>query len=167
MLENDPQCLPWQRFSFVDYYNGYYITIREGTAASPWQKIEVAEMLNLCVFLPLTTHIKNSLLASNHNATIDPIDEEESRSEEEIELIRQMQKGMLERNKPENILIPVEVAEALHILELPASASIDVIHQRYRQLAKQYHPDAGGDSETFRRINAAYTRVIAWITSNK
>jgi curved DNA-binding protein CbpA len=59
------------------------------------------------------------------------------------------------------------VAEALHILELPASASIDVIHQRYRQLAKQYHPDAGGDSETFRRINAAYTRVIAWITSNK
>ncbi|WP_220205038.1 DUF6585 family protein [Reticulibacter mediterranei] len=165
-LEIEQRSLSWQRFASVGYYNGYSITLREGVAASPWQKIEVARMLNLCVFLPLTAHIKNSLLAArDHNA----MDEESNASDEEMEWMRQMQKEMLERLRNQNGIsqIPAEVVEALQVLNLPTTASFDVIHQRYRQLAKQYHPDTGGDPETFKRIDAAYKRVIAWIASHE
>ncbi len=34
--------------------------------------------------------------------------------------------------------------------------SIDEIKAMYKQLAKQYHPDCGGDTETMQAINAEY-----------
>lgn len=44
------------------------------------------------------------------------------------------------------------------ILGLPALASAEAIHVRWRELARQYHPDAvgGGDPARFRRLREAY-----------
>ena len=41
-------------------------------------------------------------------------------------------------------------------LDVPVDASLETIRQRYRTLAQMYHPDKGGDEETFKRIKLAY-----------
>lgn len=47
-------------------------------------------------------------------------------------------------------------AAALQCLGLNAEAQNQEITQRYRQLAKQHHPDAGGDAQLFIEVRAAY-----------
>jgi hypothetical protein len=42
------------------------------------------------------------------------------------------------------------------ILGVPALASADAIRQRFLDLAKRHHPDAGGDGAMFRRAKEAY-----------
>lgn len=42
------------------------------------------------------------------------------------------------------------------ILGVKKSASADEIKKAFRKLARKYHPDAGGDEETFKEINEAY-----------
>jgi hypothetical protein len=44
-------------------------------------------------------------------------------------------------------------------LGLPPYAGMAEIIQRFRVLAKQYHPDVGGDSERFIELLAAYARL--------
>ncbi len=46
--------------------------------------------------------------------------------------------------------------QALNVLGLPANATRQQIKRRYRTLAKQYHPDRGGDQQQMQRIIAAY-----------
>jgi DnaJ-class molecular chaperone len=41
------------------------------------------------------------------------------------------------------------------ILDLPPSASAQVIKERYRELARTKHPDLGGDTDEFARITHA------------
>ena len=41
-------------------------------------------------------------------------------------------------------------------LDVPVDASLETIRQRYRTLAQMYHPDKGGDEETFKSIKLAY-----------
>lgn len=48
---------------------------------------------------------------------------------------------------------------ALHLLGLDGTANPDDIKKQYRTLAKQHHPDVGGDVEQFKKISAAY-RVL-------
>ena len=64
-------------------------------------------------------------------------------------------------------LIPPDVVAALRVLDLPPDAPFDDVRRQYRLLAKQHHPDAGGDAKTFIAINAAYTRILAWIQGEK
>ena len=45
-------------------------------------------------------------------------------------------------------------------LGLVRGAPRDVIDARYRELARQHHPDHGGNTETMARINAAYREAI-------
>ncbi len=42
------------------------------------------------------------------------------------------------------------------ILGVKRDATADEIKKAYRKLARQYHPDAGGDEEKFKEINLAY-----------
>ncbi|MEG3640564.1 DNA-J related domain-containing protein [Magnetococcus sp. PR-3] len=44
---------------------------------------------------------------------------------------------------------------ALSVLDLPAEADQASIKKRYRSLAKQHHPDSGGDADQFRQIAEA------------
>lgn len=46
--------------------------------------------------------------------------------------------------------------QALAVLGLPANATPEQIKHRYRQLAKRYHPDRGGDQREMQRIISAY-----------
>lgn len=47
-------------------------------------------------------------------------------------------------------------AAARQVLGLDVYATSEDIRARYRQLAKQHHPDAGGDADQFARISTAY-----------
>ena len=50
----------------------------------------------------------------------------------------------------------LERQQALAVLELPPNATRQQIKRRYRVLAKQHHPDRGGDPRQMQRIIAAY-----------
>lgn len=58
-------------------------------------------------------------------------------------------------------LIPDNVVQALHVLDLPQDTSFDEVRQRYRLLTKQYQDDTGGDEKQFIEVNTAYNQVIA------
>jgi glycine cleavage system regulatory protein len=49
--------------------------------------------------------------------------------------------------------------QLLALLELPAYAGIAEIKQRFRALAKRYHPDHGGTSAQFIELVALYERL--------
>lgn len=51
--------------------------------------------------------------------------------------------------------------EALRLLGLEAGASRALIKLAYRQLAKNHHPDLGGDAEAFLRLDDAYRLLMA------
>lgn len=51
--------------------------------------------------------------------------------------------------------------QALELLGLERGASLQAIKRAYRRLAKQHHPDLGGDVELFHRLDAAYRLLIA------
>jgi DnaJ-domain-containing protein 1 len=54
----------------------------------------------------------------------------------------------------------VERQQALAVLGLPPDATRQQIKRRYRELAKKYHPDRGGDQAEMRRIIAAYQLLM-------
>lgn len=43
-----------------------------------------------------------------------------------------------------------------HILRVPHTASVDTIRKAYRSLAKEYHPDKGGEERAFHAVSEAY-----------
>ena len=51
-------------------------------------------------------------------------------------------------------------SQLLALLELPPYAGLAEIKQRFRALAKRYHPDQGGDSEQFIELVNLYERLI-------
>lgn len=48
---------------------------------------------------------------------------------------------------------------ALTTLGLPPTASLDEVERAYRELAKQAHPDRGGNVEQFKRLQAIYEQA--------
>jgi hypothetical protein len=65
------------------------------------------------------------------------------------------------QNFQENGLKVVDVydPQLLSLLGLPAYAGIVGIKARFRELAKRYHPDHGGDSEKFIELMGIYERL--------
>lgn len=87
--------------------------------------------------------------------------------QEEMERMRRIYDEILKNLKAKLGIddTPPQVVDALRVLGLSTNAPFDEIRQRYRLLAKQYHPDTGGDHKQFIQVNAAYNSVIAWIKS--
>lgn len=57
-----------------------------------------------------------------------------------------------------------ELSKAQKMLGLGERASIKEIKDRYRELARQHHPDAGGEeSEAMQEINAAHALLLAYL----
>lgn len=54
---------------------------------------------------------------------------------------------------------------ALERLSLPRLITKDDIKKRYRHLARELHPDKGGDEEQMAQINEAYEVLIEYIDS--
>lgn len=50
--------------------------------------------------------------------------------------------------------------QALAVLGLSPGASKEQIKRRYRTLAKQYHPDRGGDQQKMQQLVAAYELLM-------
>jgi hypothetical protein len=46
------------------------------------------------------------------------------------------------------------------LLELKPGASREEVKRNFNRLAKQYHPDLGGDAEIFQAMRAAYNRIM-------
>jgi curved DNA-binding protein CbpA len=53
--------------------------------------------------------------------------------------------------------VPPELA----LLELKPGASKEEVKAAYRRLARQHHPDCGGDPAKFKEIQAAYETAMA------
>ena len=49
--------------------------------------------------------------------------------------------------------------DAFDVLGVPPNCNIDVAKSAYRKLAMQHHPDKGGDTATFQRIQAAWDKI--------
>jgi hypothetical protein len=47
------------------------------------------------------------------------------------------------------------------VLGVSARATPDQVRERYRELARQHHPDRGGDAAEMRRVNEAYEQIRA------
>ena len=55
--------------------------------------------------------------------------------------------------------VPSQIVSALHVFDLPVTATWREIGAKYRSLAKKYHPDTAKDKAStaeFTRINSAY-----------
>lgn len=65
------------------------------------------------------------------------------------------------KERLENWLAAIAVADPYRTLGVVAEVSDNVLRERYLTLARQHHPDRGGDAEQMRRINDAYERVLA------
>lgn len=61
--------------------------------------------------------------------------------------------------------MPQNVVQAFQVLDLPTNTPIREVYRRYRLLAKQHHPDVGGNPQEFIKINQAYTCIEDWIKS--
>lgn len=51
-------------------------------------------------------------------------------------------------------------AQALRVLALSSSAGRDDVKRAYRQLAREHHPDRGGDPDTFHEVARAFHRLV-------
>ncbi len=77
------------------------------------------------------------------------------------------QKGLNSPAMPMEIKIPTIKKSTLTCLKLGKSALKSpelekIIKNAYRLQAKKYHPDLGGDADTFRKIHQAYLDLIRW-----
>ena len=50
--------------------------------------------------------------------------------------------------------------QILSVLDLPAGATTDDVKKKFRELAKKYHPDHGGDSDRMVEILDAYHKLM-------
>ncbi|MBN2467104.1 MAG: J domain-containing protein [Deltaproteobacteria bacterium] len=75
---------------------------------------------------------------------------------------------------PSESLVPVEinhphrVSKPLHCLkltgdDLSSSRAHEAVKSAYRREALKKHPDCGGDSASFRKINQAYQDLLTWL----
>lgn len=55
---------------------------------------------------------------------------------------------------------PLSRAQALQVLALNSSADREDIKRAYRRLAREHHPDHGGDPDLFQEVTRAFDRLV-------
>lgn len=93
----------------------------------------------------------------NHNEGSYPIGESEWK--EDLEDLIEKIKAFIETETPEEDAINL-YGESYEVLGVSQEATLIEVKKAYRSLAKKYHPDIGGDEESFKRINEAYQSLI-------
>ena len=63
--------------------------------------------------------------------------------------------------------IPLHLQAEYHLLQLPAEASLADVRSQYRELAKLYHPDTGGDHIDFLALQHAYEQVVEYLHTRR
>ena len=56
-----------------------------------------------------------------------------------------------------------QVGKAFSFFGLDSSATQEDVKKQYRTLAKQYHPDTGGDAERFKQLNQANQILMEYV----
>ena len=69
--------------------------------------------------------------------------------------------------RPKLIKVPTIKTAAMNYLEIDrddihSDELPKIIKNAYRRQAKIYHPDAGGQAQTFRKLHAAYMELLLW-----
>jgi hypothetical protein len=69
--------------------------------------------------------------------------------------------------RPKLIKVPNIKASVINYLQINkddinSSELPKIIKNAYRRQAKIYHPDAGGQAQTFRKLHAAYVEMLRW-----
>ncbi len=59
--------------------------------------------------------------------------------------------------------IPHHLQAQYRLLSLQAGVSLAEVRTRYRELAKLYHPDAGGSHADFLALQLAYEQVVEYL----
>ena len=62
--------------------------------------------------------------------------------------------------------IPRHLQAEYHLLHLQAEVSLADVRTRYRELAKHYHPDAGGSHADFLALQQAYEQVMEYLQTH-
>jgi len=65
-LKETPKNLPWEKLGYIGEYRGYLVIKERGTL-STWKNIDVADIINLCVLLPLIKKVKYESNMSEHS----------------------------------------------------------------------------------------------------
>jgi DnaJ-class molecular chaperone len=60
-------------------------------------------------------------------------------------------------------VIPHHLQAEYRLLHLQAEVSLDEVRSQYRELAKRYHPDAGGSHADFLALQQAYEQVMEYL----
>ena len=56
--------------------------------------------------------------------------------------------------------------QACQLLGLAAPTTLEAARKAYRKLARQHHPDHGGDEERFKQISVAYNYLVEFYDSS-
>ena len=63
--------------------------------------------------------------------------------------------------------IPLHLQAEYSLLQLPAEANLADVRTQYRELAKLYHPDAGGHHTDFLALQQAYEQVMEYLQTQR
>jgi DnaJ-class molecular chaperone len=63
--------------------------------------------------------------------------------------------------------IPLHLQAEYRLLQLHAEASLADVRIQYRELAKLYHPDAGGHHTDFLALQQAYEQVVKYLQTRR
>jgi DnaJ-domain-containing protein 1 len=61
-----------------------------------------------------------------------------------------------------DVFIPESAIKEYTVLGLEDNASLAEIKKKYRELAKEHHPDNGGDPKEFMKLQKAYKKILKY-----
>jgi DnaJ-domain-containing protein 1 len=89
--------------------------------------------------------------------------EQNSSQNEEGFVIEESDETVLEiEESTTDVFIPETAIKEFTVLGLEDNASLAEIKKKYRELAKEHHPDNGGDPKEFMKLQKAYKKILRY-----